>query len=44
MVTKQRLSAIFQQFDQDGDGQITEDNIRTAFSKFGIVVQDETIE
>ena len=44
LVTKQKLSAIFQQFDQDGDGQISEANIRTAFSKFGIEVTDETIE
>jgi len=44
MATKQRLSSIFKQLDSDGDGQITEDNIKTAFSKFGIEVDDETVK
>ena len=42
-VSNERISSLFATFDIDGDGLITEKNIKTAFSKFGVPVTDEEI-
>ena len=41
IVTKEKLASIFQAFDADGSGSITKENIKTAFSKFGVEITDE---
>ena len=43
-LTQERLESIFKTFDVDGSGQITPQNIKDAFSKFGREVSDEEIE
>ena len=35
-VSSERISSLFATFDIDGDGLITEKNIKTAFTKFGV--------
>ena len=42
-VSSERIASIFATFDIDGDGLITEKNIKIAFSKFGIPVTDKEI-
>jgi len=42
-VSTERIASLFATFDIDGDGVITEKNIKTAFTKFGVKVSDEEI-
>ena len=42
-VSSERIGGLFATFDIDGDGLITEKNIKTAFTKFGVEVSDEEI-
>ena len=41
ILTKEKLASIFAQFDSDGDGLISQENIQTAFSKFGVEISEE---
>ena len=43
-LTDQKLSAIFRTFDIDNTGEITSQNLKDAFSKFGRECSDEEIE
>ncbi len=43
-MTEERLEAIFKTFDLDHTGEISAQNIKDAFSKFGREVTDAEIE
>jgi len=43
-LTEEKLDSLFNTFDVDGSGKITEQNIKDAFSKFGRVVSEEEVK
>ena len=43
-LTEDKLAAIFKTFDVDNTGQITVQNIKDAFSKFGKEVSDDEMD
>lgn len=43
-LTKDKIRALFNTFDVDGTGEITKENIKKAFSKFGREITDEEID
>lgn len=43
-LTKDKIRALFATFDVDGSGEITKENIKKAFSKFGREITDEEID
>ena len=43
MLTDDKLQAIFKSFDTDNSGEITQENIREAFSKIGKTISDEEV-
>ena len=44
ILTQQKVQALFRTFDIDNTGQISKENIKTAFTKFGKEVTDEEID
>ena len=42
--TKDKIRALFATFDIDGSGEITKDNIKKAFSKFGREISNREID
>ena len=43
-LSEQRLQAIFNQFDIDNTGQISKENLKQAFSKYGRDITDADID
>jgi len=43
-LTEEKLAAIFKTFDVDNSGQITAENIKDAFSKFGKEVTEDEVK
>ena len=43
-LTKDKINAMFATFDVDGSGEITRENIKQAFSKFGREVSKKEID
>ena len=43
-MTKEKLQQLFSTFDVDGDGEISEINVKVAFTKFGIEATEEDVK